>query len=100
MDTVSQKCFRVLNKKLLDKVHWIIFMYDFNERNTYKNIETWINELKNNSEYFKPILIGNKKNLDSKRKVTYNDLEKVASKFKISRYWIIFCLINKIIIGK
>ena len=26
-------------------------MYDINERNTYKNIETWINEAKNNSEY-------------------------------------------------
>ena len=90
MDIVGQKCFRVLKKKLFDKVHWIIFMYDINEINTYKNIETWINETKNNSEYFKPILLGNKKNLDSKRKVTYNDLEKVVSKFKISKYWIIF----------
>ena len=55
---------------------------------------------KNNSEYCKPIILGNEKNLDSKRKVTYNDLEKVTSKFKISIYWIIFWLINKIIIGK
>ena len=41
-------------------------MYDINERNTYKNIETWINETKNNLEYFKPIFLGNKKNLELK----------------------------------
>ena len=46
MDIVGQKCLRALNKKLFDKVHWIIFMYDINEINTYKNIETWINETK------------------------------------------------------
>ena len=82
-DTAGQERFRALTKNFFNKVHGVIFMYDITKKETYNNIENWMRDAKNNSGYFKSIILGNKKDLDSERVVSYDDLKKIASKFKI-----------------
>ena len=82
-DTAGQERFRSLTKTFFDKVHGVIFMYDITQKKTYDNIENWIGDAKKNSDSFKSIILGNKKDLESERQVTYKDLEKVGIKFKM-----------------
>ena len=82
-DTAGQERFRALTKKFFNEVQGIVFMYDITEKKSYSDIGNWINDAKNNSDNFKSIILGNKKDLESNRIVQYSDLEKAGFKYKM-----------------
>ena len=82
-DTAGQERFRSLTKSFYRDVNGIIFMYDITSRESYNNIGIWIRDSKNIIDNIQGIILGNKKDLESYRKVSTDDLKKIGEKFKM-----------------
>ena len=82
-DTVGQEKFDSITTKYYKTTDVAIFVYAINDLESFKNIEHWDNELndkgveklnnneENNNKSMLKVLVGNKKDLDKERKVTY-----------------------------
>lgn len=68
-DTAGQERFKSLTYSYLRKAHGFIFVYDISDKKSFKNINTWLedvhscNSIKNFNESKLKLLIGNKKDL-------------------------------------
>ena len=82
-DTAGQERFRSLTKSFYRDVNGIVFMYDITSRESYNNIGIWIRDSKNNVNNIQAIIFGNKKDLESYRKVSTDDLKKIGEKYKM-----------------
>ena len=72
-DTAGLEIYKSLTISYFRNTSAIFFVYDITNLNTFENIEQWINEVKLNGNINTlKILIGNKKDLDSNRKVSFN----------------------------
>ena len=62
-------------------------VYAINDEKSFKNLDIWLKNLKNESNPdVEVILIGNKKDLESERKVSYEEAEKYAKDFKFVHF--------------
>ena len=77
-DTAGQERYMSMNKNLFQRVHGIILMYDISKEETYNNLDNWMKHIKENSNECPIVLIGNKSDLDSERKVPIENGEKYA----------------------
>ena len=84
-DTSGQERFRSLAKNYLKKADGIIFVYDITDKKTFEGVKDWIKEAESQGIY-KQILVGNKCDLEGKREVTKEMLNKLSTKKKIQTF--------------
>ena len=79
-DTAGQERFKSITKSFFRNTNGIIFVYDITNKNTFKNVKNWVNNSEENDFGFKRILVGNKIDLQNKRKVELADAKEMANK--------------------
>ena len=79
-DTAGQERFRGVTKTFLKGADGIIYVYDITNKNSFENLKTWINTAEESISDFKAIIVGNKLDLEEKRKVQIQWLEKFCKK--------------------
>lgn len=78
-DTAGQERFRSLIPSYIRDSNVAIVCYDITDRKTFDNLEKWINEVKlERGNDVIIVLVGNKSDLNNKRQVSLEDLEKLA----------------------
>ena len=83
IDTAGQERFRSISKSIMNSVDGIVFLYDITDKKTFGNIKNWIKlaeESSNND--FKKIIVGNKIDLEKKREVGREALDKLCQNKK------------------
>ena len=78
-DTCGQEAYKSLITSFYRNASLAILVYSIDNQNSYNNIETWLNEIKFQSNpETKIFLIGNKKDLEEKRDVSFETAEKFS----------------------
>ena len=85
-DTSGQERFRSLTYNFLKNANGIIFVYDITNKKTFEGVKEWIKDSENNGITFEKILIGNKCDLEGKREISFDVLEKFGNKKKIKYF--------------
>jgi len=82
-DIGAQKYFKRYRKTYYNSVQAAFIVFDLTARETFENVESWHNELKEFSEKidFPILIIGNKNDLTEQRVISYQDGTKLASNF-------------------
>ena len=87
-DTCGQEIYRALIANFYRNSSLAIIVYSIQNRNSFKDVNSWIQELrKNNSEDIKIVLIGNKKDLENNRQVSYEEGAKFLDDNKIIKFY-------------
>lgn len=78
-DTAGQERFRTLTSSYYRGAQGVVMVYDVTRRDSFENLEQWLKEVKlyspNNGEGVVKLLVGNKIDLDSERKVPREEAE-------------------------
>ena len=83
-DTAGQERFRSLSINYMNNSHGFIFIYDITNSESFKNIVNWINlALEKNNHTVINLLVGNKSDLESDRKVSKSEAEALAKEKKL-----------------
>ena len=78
-DTAGQDRFRAITKDYYKGSHGIILLYDVTNLQSFENIKSWINQIREEASPNVVIyLVGSKIDLEEERKVTKKDGEKLA----------------------
>ena len=84
-DTCGQEVYRSLISSFYRSASLAIIVYSIDNEESFNNIEKWLNDIKTQSSPdVKIFLIGNKADLDDKRKITREQGEKFYNEHKIS----------------
>ena len=76
-DTCGQEIYRSLIKNFYRNSSLAIIVYSIDKKNSFKDINLWIKEIRvNSSPDIKIVLIGNKSDLDKDRQVSYEEGKK------------------------
>lgn len=83
-DTAGQERFKTITSSYYKGAHGIIVVYDVTDKESYKNIDTWMNEVeKHASDNVSRILVGNKSDLTDSRQVTTDEGKELADQYNI-----------------
>ena len=82
-DTGGQERFKTITRSYYRGSHGIIMIFDITSRNSFDNIKNWLEEINKYSENISTILVGNKIDLDDKRKITYKEANEFAQMYNI-----------------
>jgi len=85
-DTSGQERFRSMTHTFLKKAHGIVFVYDITNKKSFEGVKDWIKDAENNGAGFEKILVGNKCDLEGKREVSKDSLDKFGNKKKIKTF--------------
>ena len=87
-DTVSKDKFNSISKAFYQKADCIILICAINDRESFLNINKWVDNIKNNIELenIEMILIGNKCDLEDERQVGLDEIVKKGEDFKIESF--------------
>ena len=87
-DTVSKDKFNSISKAFYQKADCIILICAINDRESFLNINKWVDNIKNNIEleHIEMILIGNKCDLEDERQVGLDEIVKKGEDFKIESF--------------
>ena len=78
-DTAGQDRFRSITKNYYKGAHGIILIYDVTSRKTFENVKNWVTQIKEEvSDKVTIILVGNKIDDESNRKVSTEEGEQMA----------------------
>ena len=78
-DTAGQERFRSLAINYLNNSHGFIFIYDITSKESFNNVETWINlALEKKAPNIANFLVGNKSDREGERKVSAEEGENLA----------------------
>ena len=78
-DTAGQEQFQAITRTYYKGAIGALLVYDITRRDTFTHVTKWLEEVKSNSsKSICVILIGNKKDLEDKRQVTYEEGESFA----------------------
>ena len=73
-DTAGQERFKNIIASYYRGAHGILLIYDVTDKDSFKNLSNWLIEIeKNANKNVYKLLIGNKSDLEEKRKVTYQE---------------------------
>ena len=73
-DTVGQEKFKIITASYYRGVNGVLVVYDITDRDSFDNLNSWLIEIeKNANKNVYKLLIGNKCDLEDKRKVTYQE---------------------------
>ena len=80
-DTVGSERFRSMTKQYYNNTDGIVLIFDLTDLSTFKNLSSWLEEIKNNSQpNVEIIIVGNKCDMENKRKIEYNEAMFFADK--------------------
>ena len=82
-DTSGQERFRSITSNFLRNADGIIFVYDITNKKSFDGLKGWIRDAENVGGGFEKIIIGNKSDLEGKRQVSLEVLEKYGEKKKM-----------------
>ena len=86
-DTAGQDRFRAITKNYYKGAHGIILIYDVTSLQTYENVKTWINQIREDAPANVVIYIaGNKIDMEEERKVKTEEGKKLADEFGLPFY--------------
>lgn len=86
-DTAGQERFRFITRAYYRGAMGTIIVYDITHRESFNNVEKWIKDIKSNSsENMSIILVGNKKDLEDIREISYEEGIELSNKYGISFY--------------
>ena len=109
-DTTGEERFRSLSFNLIKFTEGVILMYDITNKSSFKSIPEWIESAQEHKgENYPIIIIGNKIDLEEKRKITTEEGENLAKKYGLDFFEIsnkedinikeaIFTLFKKVLI--
>jgi len=84
-DTAGQERFKTITQSYYRGAHGIIVVYDITDRDTFTNVEQWLNDIE---RYAQPcvnkFLVGNKCDIDVKRQIDIEEGKELASRFNMS----------------
>ena len=81
-DTAGEERFRNIVSSYYRGAHGIMMVYDITDLESFQNLNSWLIEIeKNASKNVYKILVGNKKDMESDRKVTYEQGKEFASQY-------------------
>ena len=83
-DTAGQERFHSITNNFFRNADGIIFVYDITKHETFEGAKSWIKEADDIGDYFQKIIIGNKCDLEDKRKVSLEELSEFASEENIN----------------
>ena len=87
-DTAGQEKFNSLSKQYFNNADGALFVFDLNNKTSFRNIKTWItfaNDNKNIGNDFPKYLVGNKKDLE--RKIDKDEIEIFLEENKDYKYY-------------
>ena len=82
-DTCGQERYKSITKNLFLKVQGILAVYDITNRNSFSTLKNWVKSIKSDGNHPKMLIIGNKIDLNEKRKVPKNEAIEYAKEEKI-----------------
>ena len=86
-DTAGQDRFRAITKNYYKGAHGIILIYDVTSLQTYENVKTWINQIREEAPPNVVIfLAGNKIDMEEERKVKTEEGKSLADEFGLPFY--------------
>ena len=78
-DTAGQEAFQAITRTYYKGAIGALLVYDITRKETFIHVSKWLEEVRNNSsKTITVILIGNKKDLEDKRQVSYEEGEAFA----------------------
>ena len=78
-DTAGQEAFQAITRTYYKGAIGALLVYDITRKDTFIHVTKWLEEVRNNSsKTITVILIGNKKDLEDKRQVSYEEGEAFA----------------------
>lgn len=78
-DTAGQERFKTITAAYYKGAHGIILVFDITDRDTFNNISSWLGEIRKHAgPNVVRLLVGNKCDLDSDRKVTQKEAKDFA----------------------
>ena len=78
-DTAGQEAFQAITRTYYKGAIGALLVYDITRRETFTHVSKWLEEVRNNSsKSITIILIGNKKDLEDRRQVSYEEGEALA----------------------
>lgn len=86
-DIGGQAIFKDIRESYLEGSHCCFLVFDLTNRESFDNVENWLNELKQFAGDIPFVLIGNKRDLKNKRKVTKEDVEAKAEEIGALTYF-------------
>eukprot|EP00403_Amphidinium_massartii_P008143 CAMPEP_0178422752 /NCGR_PEP_ID=MMETSP0689_2-20121128/27336_1 /TAXON_ID=160604 /ORGANISM="Amphidinium massartii, Strain CS-259" /LENGTH=201 /DNA_ID=CAMNT_0020044327 /DNA_START=56 /DNA_END=658 /DNA_ORIENTATION=- len=79
-DTAGQERFRTLSQGFYRGAHGVVVVYDVTDRASFSNAVHWLEEItKYSSDRMPRLLVGNKRDLTSKRVVAYEEGSELAA---------------------
>ena len=73
-DTAGQERFRTITSSYYRGAHGIIIVYDCTDLESFENVKNWLGEIERyGSDGVSKLLVGNKCDLESARKVSYDE---------------------------
>ena len=86
-DTAGQECFKSISRGYYKSSVCALVVYDITDKESFKNVETWVEECKNNSpKTVTMVLVGNKSDLNNNRVITTEEGAEFASRFDMQFY--------------
>ena len=83
-DTSGQERFKTITSSYYKGAHGIIVTYDITDRDSFAKVSEWMSEVdKNTNKNISRILVGNKKDLEDKRKVPYSEGKELGDHFNV-----------------
>ena len=87
-DTCGQEIYRSLIKNFYRNSSLAIIVYSIDKKNSFKDINLWIKEIRvNSSPDIKIVLIGNKSDLDNDRQVSYEEGKKYLDDDEVLKFF-------------
>ena len=86
-DTAGQERFNYLIKNYYKGTNGVLLVYDITNRDTFKKIDFWLNDLMENADNLDIlyiILIGNKNDLEEQRQVSFEEANNYANEKNLS----------------
>ena len=83
-DTAGQDRFKSITKNYYKGANGMLILYDITNKKTFDDITNWITEINEESSNVIINCIGHKKDLENKRKVSYEEGKKLCDKYNMS----------------
>jgi small GTP-binding protein len=84
-DTAGQERFRTITPAYYRAAMGVVIAYDITDQASFEHVEFWLTQLEQHGDAnVQRVLVGNKSDLDSLRKVARQDGEELASRFNMA----------------
>ena len=93
-DTAGQERYASISSKYIKSANGVILVYDITNKKSFSKIQEWSSILNKDNNNYCAVLVGNKKDLDSKREVSQNEGLNLANQLNID-FFETSCLTNE-----